>query len=98
VLSKKYQSGFVPAVPIVSDSDIETIEMLETKMRVKNSWKMKSSTETQDSEIEFEDIVSDESFASLINSDGEIQVADSVYKYTDFRFIFCPQGSIRAFI
>jgi hypothetical protein len=65
VLSKKYQSGFVPAVPIVSDSDIQTIEMLETKMRGMNSWKMKSSTDTQDSEIEFEDIVSDESFASL---------------------------------
>ena len=37
VLSRTYRSGFTPAVPIVSDSDKETINMLESRMKVKNS-------------------------------------------------------------
>lgn len=94
VLSKKYQSGFIPAVPIVNDSDIKTIDMLESKIRAEKSWKMKSSTETQESSVEFDDIISDEAFASLINSDGEIQVGDSVYKYTDLGLFFVHKDQV----
>ena len=91
VLSSAYHSGFIPVVPIVNNSDRETVELLETKMAktVKTkSWTTTFLNEDENATVEFEDIISDESFASLINGNGEIQVADTIYKYTDIGLFF----------
>lgn len=40
---------------------------------------------------DIEDIIADDSFSLLLNRDGEIQIADDVYKYTDTGLFIVPK-------
>ncbi|NCP21468.1 MAG: hypothetical protein GW847_05665, partial [Zetaproteobacteria bacterium] len=42
---------------------------------------------------DLEDIIGDDAFASFLNGDGEVQVANNIYKYTDVGLFITPTNS-----
>ncbi len=76
-LKKSYTNGFLPLRPIDNLSEEEYISILKEKKNKANSKGIK----TQD--YFGENIISNDDFASLLNNKGEIQVGDSIFKYTE---------------
>lgn len=81
-LEEVYLKGFRSIRPIINAENKVLMQLYE---RVAPSYKVisKHKTDAEEDFDDFEELIGDDEFASLINTGGEIQVADSVYKYTD---------------
>lgn len=81
-LEQLYIDGFRSIRPIISYENESITQLYEG---VIPSYKIvsKQKTDAEEDFDDFEEIIGDDEFASLLNTGGEIQVADDVYKYTD---------------
>ena len=77
-----YKEGFKPLKPFYKETDFE----LKQEYANNKVIKMKSSGEEIDDDDE---LIGDEIFASVLNENREIQVGDSIYKYTEQGLFFC---------
>jgi len=77
-----YKEGFKPLKPFYKETDFE----LKQEYANKKALKMKSSGDAGDDDDE---LIADEFFASVLNENREIQVGDSIYKYTEQGLFFC---------
>jgi len=77
-----YKDGFKPLKPFYRENDFE----LKQEYATKKALKMKSFVEDID---DGDELIGDEFFASVLNEDREIQVGDSIYKYTEQGLFFC---------
>lgn len=89
-MAELYDEGFLSFRPIIdTDDEARVNAYLETKNsrpKLKNVFNNKSklkSLNEEEIEDELEDLIADDELACLINENGEIQVGDSLYKYTD---------------
>lgn len=90
-----YDKGFLSFRPLILADNVEMIERdLEARSKTevltnvfhsKNKTKSLNPLELQE---KLENIVEDDEFASLLNKDGEVQIGDSLYKYTESGMYF----------
>jgi hypothetical protein len=87
--------GFKPLTPIFDENNTQGIQDFLTRkkariQKVKLELGITSKSSKSDDEIEFDDeLISDPSFAALLNEDRKIYVGDSIYKYTETGLYFC---------
>jgi len=91
--NKFYSKGFYSLVPIVN-SKTERKEIQRHISKIKNNTKglHKSITNSNDIIDDFDDleeIFGEEVFTSFLNQQGEIQIADKIYKLYRYRFVYC---------
>ncbi|WP_293786921.1 hypothetical protein [uncultured Pedobacter sp.] len=81
-----------PIVTEKNEADIyqktkERLEQLKKNSRYMNAARAKASINNIDAMIDqidgLEEIIGDDAFSALLNSNGEIQVGEDIYKYTD---------------
>jgi len=80
-MAKFYEKGFKPLKPFYKETDFELKEEYATKKALK----LKSSNEAGDDD----ELIADDFFASVLNENREIQVSDTIYRYTDKGLFFC---------
>ncbi|RTY80971.1 hypothetical protein EKL97_09495 [Flavobacterium sp. LS1P28] len=89
-----YEEGFYSLRPIVTEKNEDFLYMqyrkkINDQIRYKSTISSSKISSSANMEVgfnyldEIEDIIGDDTFASLLNSDGEIQVGFEIYKYTD---------------
>lgn len=76
-LTNIYEEGFTPLRPLDNLNENLLRKILLRKQQ--KSFQQKSES---DSDIYGNNLISNDYFASLLNDKGEVQVADSIYKYT----------------
>ena len=81
-LEQVYLDGFKSIRPII-DYENEPITQLYEGVRPTYKIGYKQKTGAEEDFDDFEEIIGDDEYASLLNTGGEIQVEDDVYKYTD---------------
>lgn len=86
-LYPQYQKTFYSLRPIVTEKNEELIyNQYKNKIIFGDNQKKNTSKIAQynfDYLDAIEEVIGDDTFAALLNSDGEIQVGEDVYKYTD---------------
>jgi hypothetical protein len=85
-----YEKGFYSLRPIVTEKNEEFLYNHYNKIIKKEIYYKKSVSKTSSAVIdaydymdELEDVIGDDTFASLLNTSAEIQVGAEIYKYTD---------------
>ncbi|MBS9766203.1 MAG: hypothetical protein KGV44_01530 [Flavobacteriaceae bacterium] len=92
-LAKLYNKDFYSLRPIISDN--ENIMQKFANRKLKNRrLSARSNSELNENMDELEDLIGDDEFASFINDEGEIQVGDSIYKYTKRGLFFVHQNDM----
>ncbi len=88
-----YNRDFYSLRPITNDE----VVLRKFAKRKSNNIKLSARSNSQLSENldEFEDLIGDDEFASFINDRGEIQVGDSIYKYTNRGLFFVHQNDMK---
>lgn len=89
-----YENGFIPMKPNLSDDNLDLMEKLLNKGKLNFKAYRKNSSDYEENIDDFEEIIGDDEYASFINNNGEIQVADSIYKYTDVGLYFVHESQI----
>ena len=82
-----YKSGFYSLRPIATEKNEQFLKEHYSKI-LNNNEQYKGANSKSDEGMfdyldELEDIIGDDTFAALLNADGEIQIGDEIYKYTD---------------
>lgn len=93
-MTRYYSDDFLPLRPILTSDNEEVIavqlakrkELTNAYLRTRSS--SSSARTLSDEDIidhidDLEDIIGDDAYASFLNSSAEVQVGDSIYKYTD---------------
>ncbi len=90
-----YNRDFLSLRPIANPDDINKVNSLlqayKKRPTLKNVIHTKSTLKTTNPTDLFEEtknIISDDDFASLLNENGEIQIGDTLYKYTESGLYF----------
>lgn len=99
LLKPFYQKGFYSLRPIITEENEEYIynHYKEKAINRQNTQKLtsKKDSETEDETFNYfddiEEVIGDDTFASLLNSDGEIQIGEEIYKYTDVGLFITKQ-------
>lgn len=97
-MGKLYDKGFKSMQPLIYADDVErATKHINQRPKFKNVFQSNSlsktkSTAEQDSLVE--QIIGDDEFASMLNENGEIQVGDSIYKYTETGLYFVHKDDI----
>ncbi len=81
-MSKYYKMGFKPLRPFYGSSDFELIQ--EYAINKVNSFKSSDYGDIDDEDI----LIGDDFFAAFLNDNREIQVGDTIYKYTESGLYF----------
>lgn len=88
-----YEKGFYSLIPIATENNERFLANHYNKLNQKNNLGKNNFNKDGSSALEeetvfdyfddLEDIIGDVAFASFLNSDAEIQIANDIYKYTD---------------
>ena len=83
-----YKNGFYSLRPIVTKFNVQFIsEHYKSIILPESNQFAKNSDEVSESYADYvdaiEEIIGDDVFAALLNTRGEVQIADDIYKYTD---------------
>ncbi|MCF6240053.1 MAG: hypothetical protein L3J74_01760 [Bacteroidales bacterium] len=82
-MSKFYKKGFKPLKPFFDETNYELIQEYANK-------KVQNFKNSENEELDDEDnLIGDDFFAALLNENREIQVGDTIYKYTETGLYFC---------
>lgn len=82
-LGEHYDKGFIPMRPFILIEDEKRQDMLIARLNEEhNILSTRAGGDDEVWEDEMEEIISDDDFASILNSKGEVVVNDSIYKYT----------------
>lgn len=92
IFNPLYEEGFYSLRPIVTENNENLvynnyIKLIRPDVIPKSS-KSNSEEEYFDYLDEIEEIIGDDVFAAMLNQNGEIQIADEIYKYTDVGLFF----------
>lgn len=93
LLSKFYDEGFVPYRVSDNISEKQYLKVIEHKNEIQRkspilkSQNIFSRNENQEDEL-VDDLIDNDRFASLLNAEGAIEVADKVYYYTENGLFF----------
>ncbi|WP_461639895.1 hypothetical protein [Labilibaculum euxinus] len=94
-MEQLYKKGFLSFRPVLDLNNQLSIdaylERKNSRVGLQNVFHVENSLKSlNDDELEekMEEIIADSEFASLLNENGEIQVGDSLYKYTDSGLYF----------
>lgn len=104
-LSKVYQPNFIALRPIITQENSKLIQKKLRKRKIhflKTTQKENLSNRNIKKSIkkpytervnDLEYIIGDRAFASLLNSDAEIQISNKIYKYTDVGLFITKTGN-----
>jgi hypothetical protein len=80
-MAEYYYNGFKPLKPYYKESDIELRQNYAQTMQQK----LKSNNQDEDM---YDELIADDEFAAFLNEDLQIQVGDTLYKYTEYGLFF----------
>ncbi|NCP60183.1 MAG: hypothetical protein GW839_07770, partial [Flavobacteriales bacterium] len=98
-LESYYKEGFLSLRPLVTEENEDFIfNRISTIYKSNILYKQSNKTSSQKAVLnniiddidELEDIVGDETFAAFLNYDAEVQIENSIYKYTDTGLFVIP--------
>lgn len=92
-LAELYDEDFYSLRPII-EQDNEVLVQKFANRKAENKSLAKTNEQTENDLDDLEDLIGDDEYASFINDKGEIQVADSIYKYTDKGLFFVHKSDL----
>ncbi|MGV0922643.1 hypothetical protein [Empedobacter tilapiae] len=91
--SKLYSKNFNSLVPYITEytdpSILEKISSQSSSLNSKSSMKVQMDEDILDHFDDLEDVIGDDLFASFLNSNSEVQIANEIYNVYRSRFIYC---------
>ncbi len=95
-LKQYYDQGFLSLRPIISEENEKYIfdhykELLSNKSNLDDQFLKRTSEDIEDLDYfdQIEDVIGDDTFSLFLNSNGEIQIGEDIYKYTDVGLFIC---------
>jgi len=92
-LAELYDKDFYSLRPIIEQENEVLVQKFANR-KAENKSLAKKSEQTENDLNDLEDLIGDDEYASFINDKGEIQVADSIYKYTDKGLFFVHKSDL----
>ncbi|HSD06986.1 hypothetical protein [Flavobacterium sp.] len=96
-LEPLYKQNFYSLRPIVTEKNEEFLYNYYKNKKEETQIFEKNNTQKSSNDLEYldnsEKIIGDDTFAAFLNSDGEIQIANVIYKYTDVGLFYTAKNN-----